>query len=351
MFLKSGKILRELWELPTDFSRTAGQINKVETIDILLFCRRVFPVSKKPIWKKQKYNIMTLLVIHNPKAPRPDITKALHNCNCAYMETDGLDNAHEFLMEKPGAIHAIVVNYGEVIADKSFLKKLAENESSRDIPLILTLNDGELEKIQPFRHTASYHWLEGSFSENTLYSLVLGAENEYSQRRALRREIHSRESVIGAITRGTFRIKTFEQAEALTTMLSLACPDPDRVAFGLFELLANGIEHGNLEISHEEKGRLMEQDRHREEIRHRLSSPEYGDRYVEITFERESNLVSFKIEDQGPGFDYHDYQDRTLTTNTTHHGRGIALARATSFDYLEFLGNGNKVLAITKFTP
>jgi len=293
---------------------------------------------------------MTVLIIHNQDRQRSDITASLKNHNYAYVEVDCFEDGFYLLAEKVGAIHTIIVNYSQIMAETNFLKQLAKNEDLKDIPLILTLDSHEQETVQPFKHTAPYHWLQSPYSDNALYSMVLSAENEFSHRRALRREIQSRGSVIGAITRGTFRIKTFDQAEALTTMLSLACPDPDRIAFGLFELLANGIEHGNLEISHEEKGRLMTDNQHRQEIARRLELPEFKDRYVEITFERESNLVSFKIEDNGPGFDYHDYQNINLSGNDTHHGRGIALARATSFDYLEFLGKGNVVLAITKFT-
>jgi hypothetical protein len=292
---------------------------------------------------------MTILVIHNQNVLTSEITLALKSENYPFIETSGLRNGYDLLSKKTAEFHVIIVNYGLLSDDKKFLKKLAKNDRLRDIPLILALGEKEPQNIKSFKHTASYQWLLNPFTDHTLNLMILGAENEYSQRCALRREIHSRQSVFGAITRGTFRIKTFEQAEALTTMLSLSCPDPDRIAFGLFEMLANSIEHGNLEIGNEEKWRLMANNRHRDEINMRLVMPEYRDRYVEITFEREISLVSFKIEDQGSGFDFVDYLDIDFSANQTPHGRGIAMARATSFDYLEFMGNGNKLLAITKF--
>lgn len=302
---------------------------------------------------------MTVLVIHHSDPQNsvsdqtPDILRALKESGGSFIEAPNIPGALVLLKEKIGAIHTILINYSQLIIDGSFLKQLSQSEHLKDIPLILCITEQEQGQgqVKPFKHSAPYLWLQHPFTSSSLYSMVLSAENEYAQRRALRREIHSRESVIGAITRGTFHIKTFEQAEALTTMLSLACPEPDRVAFGLFELLANGIEHGNLQISHAEKRQLMEDDQHRSEIKRRLELPENKDKYVEIVFERESNLVSFKIEDQGTGFDYTSYLERDMLTNQTYHGRGIALARATSFDYLEYLGQGNKVLAITKFTP
>lgn len=294
---------------------------------------------------------MTVLIIHNHGVYSLRVISALENKNYVFREVVGLNNAFDLLIKENMDIHIIIVNYKYVAGDVDFLKMLAKNDRLRDVPLILHIHEKEHENIKAFKHTSSYQWLQKPFEDHTLLTMVQSAENEYIHRRALRREIHSHQSVIGTITRGTFRIKTIEQAEALTTILSMSCPEPDRIAFGLFEMLVNSIEHGNLEIGNDEKWRLMANNLHRNEINMRLVMPEYKDRYVEITFERESDLVSFKIEDQGSGFDFANYRDKDFTANQTPHGRGIALARATSFDYLEFLGNGNKVLAITKFAP
>jgi len=145
---------------------------------------------------------------------------------------------------------------------------------------------------------------------------------------------------------GTFRLKTFEQAQALTSAISRTCEETDRVALGLFELLANAIEHGNLGISHKEKLALIEKGRYSEEIRRRLALPAYRERYVEINFERHENRLIFRIEDQGTGFSHDDYLTGELSNNEKYHGRGIALAREYSFDHLEYSGTGNRVTAI-----
>ncbi|PCI32049.1 MAG: hypothetical protein COB54_08370 [Alphaproteobacteria bacterium] len=292
---------------------------------------------------------MKILVIHTPSAHQTDIVSALDAIKSPYVEVTGFRDGCELLCDSIKEIHTIIVAYSYVSEEPDFIKKLVKHDQLRDIPLILTLGGGDQADIKSFRLKASYQWLPQSFTDQLLFSMILCAENEFSQRRAFRREIASRQSVIGVITQGTFRIRTFEEAEALTTMLALTCPDPDRIAFGLFELIANGIEHGNLEIDHEEKWRLMENNSHRDEIKSRLARPEYKDRYVEIAFQREDNLVCFKIEDQGTGFNYADYLDVDFSSNTKFHGRGISLARSTSFDYLEYIGRGNKVMAIAKF--
>ncbi|NOZ42167.1 MAG: ATP-binding protein [Alphaproteobacteria bacterium] len=163
------------------------------------------------------------------------------------------------------------------------------------------------------------------------------------------REIYRDPGIFAKVKRGIFRLKTFTEAESLTAIIAESCPEPDRIALGLFELLANGIEHGNLGISHEEKWCLMKQDRYRQEINHRLAAPSYRDRYVEIAFDRQQKQIAFRIEDQGAGFDYNAFLNGDLSANDSCHGRGIALARSYSFDHMNYSGTGNKVLAITKF--
>lgn len=292
---------------------------------------------------------MTIMMIHNHGMRSPEIVQALKSQNSPYMEVNGLQDAYDLLIKKSSEFHTIITCYNHLSDDGEFLKKLAENHKLKDIPLILNIPAIDPPNIKDFTHSASCQWLFNPFTEPSLHLMVHAAENDYTQRRTLRQKINSQQSVIETMTRAVFHIKTIEQAKILTDMLSQTCPDPDRIAFGLFEMLTNSIEHGNLEIGNEEKWRLMANNCHRDEINMRLDMPEYKDRYVEITFEREKALVSFKIEDQGSGFNFKDYLNIDFSANQTPHGRGISLARATSFDYMEFLGKGNKLLAITKF--
>ena len=63
---------------------------------------------------------------------------------------------------------------------------------------------------------------------------------------------------------------------------------------------------------------------------------------------READVVVYRIEDEGPGFDWKCYitfnPDRAFDT----HGRGIAMSKRLSFDRLEFSGRGNVVTAMVQ---
>ena len=76
---------------------------------------------------------------------------------------------------------------------------------------------------------------------------------------------------------------------------------------GLRELIVNAIEHGNLEISCDEKSELLREGRWQEEVARRLEMPEYRDRRATVQFRRESRRAIFQVRDEGAGFDFTRY--------------------------------------------
>ena len=160
----------------------------------------------------------------------------------------------------------------------------------------------------------------------------------------LQAQIANRASAVGTIRSGEFEIRTLIEARNLSTMLSLACPNPKAVAPGLFEILLNAVEHGILRIGYDDKTELLQSGRYADELERRLAAPEYRDGYVTVHFERRPDELVFRIVDTGPGFDPAPYLEFSPERAADPHGRGIALSRLTSFDSLEYLGRGNEVL-------
>ncbi len=132
----------------------------------------------------------------------------------------------------------------------------------------------------------------------------------------------------------------------LSHCLAQSCPEPERVIQGLQELMINAVEHGNLGISYAEKGELMLSGAWLDEIQRRLSLPEFNRRFVMVHFQRLPDKIVFTVQDQGDGFDWQDFMDFSPERVFDLHGRGIAMARLTSFDRLEYQGNGNTVSAV-----
>jgi hypothetical protein len=160
----------------------------------------------------------------------------------------------------------------------------------------------------------------------------------------LRADVAKRKSAIGTINYGQFIFRTLDEARSLSTMLALACPEPDLVVVGLQELMINAVEHGNLEISAEEKQSLLMRGAWRDEIEKRLMEADFIDRVVIVTFQRSERIISITIQDEGLGFD-HEAHAKSDVPSDGYRGRGIAMARDLSFSSVTYMGAGNIVEA------
>lgn len=139
---------------------------------------------------------MTVLVLHNQHIYRPEITQALENNGTPFVEANNFERGFELLTERSGDVHAIILNYGQVMEDGALLHKLAQDDVYRDVPLILSLPGYDTSIPPHFKHTAPHLWLPNPSTDHCLQSLVLNAENEFSHRQSFRKEIQSCQSVI-----------------------------------------------------------------------------------------------------------------------------------------------------------
>jgi hypothetical protein len=108
----------------------------------------------------------------------------------------------------------------------------------------------------------------------------------------------------------------------------------------------NGVEHGNLQIGYDEKTQLQETNQWEEEITRRQMMEEHAHKFVEVIFERHTDQIRLTVTDQGAGFDWGEYQEIRADRIMESHGRGIAMAKALSFDHVEYQGNGNQVVCV-----
>lgn len=131
-----------------------------------------------------------------------------------------------------------------------------------------------------------------------------------------------------------------------------AIPAEERlgVHLGLVELVANAIEHGNLEISFDEKTNCLEKNPRGLEglYKERLADPRFSSRRVLVEFSMDQECCRWLISDCGKGFDLKSIPDPTREENLfAMHGRGIMLSRM-KFDELTYIGVGNQVQVVKR---
>jgi CheY-like chemotaxis protein/anti-sigma regulatory factor (Ser/Thr protein kinase) len=228
------------------------------------------------------------------------------------------------------------------------LAKLKQHPEFQHIPVIMQTAVGAAENVQEGLAAGAYYYLIKPFQREMLLAIVAAAVGFHTERSQLEREISEHADSYKLLVNGEFHFRTLDEARQLTLLLSRACPDPQRVALGLSELLVNAVEHGNLAISYGDKTRLLRAGRWQEEIDARLRDPRYQHRVVTVNFVSAADEVRIRIKDQGAGFDWQPFLEFSAERAFDPHGRGISMARMMSFDSVEYQGNGNDVLVRVK---
>ena len=191
----------------------------------------------------------------------------------------------------------------------------------------------------------AYYYLTKPYRRDALLAITHAALTDASTRKNLQHQLHEHISALQFLNSGEFIIQTLDEANRLAAFIAQACPNPDASVLGISELLVNGVEHGNLGLSYEEKTQLKLNDGWRDEIDRRSALPENAEKQVRLSFQRQDNIVTIRITDQGKGFPWQDFLDFNPDRACDPNGRGIALARMMSFCSIHYEGCGNVAVA------
>lgn len=227
----------------------------------------------------------------------------------------------------------------------SLLKNIKADKRLATLPVIMQTAASSPEQLREGLHAGAYYYLTKPYERDSLLSIVRAALSDAATKAELQRRLREHGHALQLMHEARFELSTVEEAGRLAAFLAQASPNPDSVILGLSELLVNGVEHGNLGINYAEKSELKRLDRWQQEIHRRAALPENRDKRVCVEFRRENGRLIIRISDQGQGFDWEKYLDFDPARAFDPNGRGIALARLTSFDSLSYQGAGNVVVA------
>lgn len=226
------------------------------------------------------------------------------------------------------------------------LRFMKDDPGLRYIPVVMQTAKATRQDIQDGLNAGVLYYITKPFNEKTLMNIVDSAVAEYLHWQDLTQSVSGMH--MRADNHGKFVFRTLDEARHIATVLASTCPSPEAVVFGLVELLVNAVEHGNLGISFDDKTRLLNDGTWSQEVNRRLALPENIDKKVTVTLDITDSEIRFLINDEGPGFDSEQYLSINPDRACSTHGRGIAMAKMVSFDRIEFLDGGNKVLAAVR---
>ncbi|CAK0766014.1 Response regulator receiver protein [Gammaproteobacteria bacterium] len=263
--------------------------------------------------------------------------------------TNGWDVLETAASERPDLILLNVIM--PEMDSYTVCKKLKADKICGGIPIIFVTANTDPEHITRGIEVGAFYYLTKPIDSKILLAIVKSALMDTSHPYFPRNDFFRPWDVLAFMDEGIFRIRTLEDALRLSGMLSEICPEPERRAIGLRELIVNALEHGTLGITYEEKSHLNETGEWAFEVARRLALDEHRNKYVTVRFQRKDNQIQFLIKDEGAGFDWPSYVEFDPRHVFDSHGRGIALAKKIGFDFLEYHGTGNEVLAVVYTTP
>ena len=231
----------------------------------------------------------------------------------------------------------------------TLLQELKSDVRYEMVPAILQTSADSHEDINRGIQSGAFYYLLKPFSKTHLLSIVEAAVKGFTNHQQIINKTYNQVESAQLLKSGHFTYKTIEQAKNLSNILAFLTPKPQKVAIGLFELLVNAVEHGNLEIGYQEKTMLIHHDQLQAEIQKRLKMTAYKDRFVDVLIERKGQSLLITITDMGNGFDSQPYLDFSIERAMDNHGRGIMMANKLSFDDLRYSEKGNVVFCTIHF--
>lgn len=231
------------------------------------------------------------------------------------------------------------------LSGMELLARIKESPDMESLPVIIQSAFGSPGSIQQGMSAGAFFFLSKPFSRDLLLAVVKAAVSHWDRQLYFREMGLHQEGTMMLLQEAEFTLRTLQEAHAVTALLSRACPVPERIASGLYELIANAVEHGNLEFNFQDKQRLLAEENWDSALQARLTDPTYAQRQVSVRFQRAAEGITFTITDQGRGFDWQAVLNAGPAALLRPHGRGILLAKLSSFDQLEYPGDGSRVIA------
>ncbi len=252
--------------------------------------------------------------------------------------------AWDYLQANPKAIDVILLDrMMPIMNGMEVMERIRAHETLRQIPVIMQTAAGTPQQIIEGIQAGVFYYLTKPFEEDVLLSIVRSAMDQASEDRSLREETKKNKLVVGLITLCQFKLCFLREAYNLSYFIANLCPNPEKVVTGLYGLILNAHEHGNLALGFQEKAKLKQQGAWQKEILQRERLPQNLKKRVEVRYGHDQKEIKIYITDDGAGFDWRPYVNLDPARLTSPTGRGIAYAMK-SFDHIEFLGAGNEVL-------
>jgi CheY-like chemotaxis protein len=216
------------------------------------------------------------------------------------------------------------------------------------VPIILMTGKGSEEIAVAALHAGATSYVP----KNGMHQLLQQTVHDVL---SMVRDKRSQEQLLGCLKHGDFTFGLANDPALIPSLVDYVqtllrsigvCDESDviRSCIALEEALRNGMYHGNLELTSEQ--REGDADEYQALLTHRTNSLPFATRQLLVTVSVTSERAEFVIRDEGPGFDPTKLPDPTDPENIEKvSGRGLLLMK-TFMDDVRFNESGNEVTMV-----
>ena len=291
-----------------------------------------------------------LLVVDDEEFIREVLDKLLSDTGYVVSQAVDGEDAWEILDSEQHKFSAILLDRVMPRLDGiGLLARIKSDQRFAKIPVIFQTAINQPLEIAEGIKSGAFYYLVKPVDKEVLFAIVDSAVSTYHFSDTFRHAVSQEQTNLAHILqRSQFKLRTLSEARTLAAALSNYYPEPQRVALGISELLINAVEHGNLGISYQEKSRLLLEGAWEDEIVRRLALPEHAGKTVDVQLVHSRDEIRLTISDCGAGFNNLQYMEMSAERAYDPNGRGIAMSKMMSFDTLEYMGNGNRLVAVVR---
>ena len=289
----------------------------------------------------------TILVADDDRISRNVLSSHLKNYNFRLIIAHNGADAWHLLQQSPELYSTAILDWEMPgYSGLEILEKMKTHPVLKHLPVIIQTGKSDEKDILKGLQAGAFYYLIKPCLKKKLLAVLKTTIETHCVHLKMQTEISNTIETLGMMSSGRFEFRTLEEGENIAEMLAKLYPGSGKLHMGLWELLVNAVEHGNLGITYEEKTKLNEENDWSEEIRRRMDLEENRQKKVVVKFRNTENEIRFYIKDEGKGFEWEKYLELCPSRAFDSHGRGIATARIYCFDHVKYLGKGNEVMAV-----
>lgn len=229
-----------------------------------------------------------------------------------------------------------------------FIRAMRAGPGFKRVPVIMQTAAATPQQVAEGLAEGVFFYLTKPFKREMLQAVLHNALSHHAAYRGLEESLRKADAAAAHLDSCRFTFRSLADVDVISAFLARAYPNPGDALVGIRELMVNAVEHGNLEITYESKGALVDYGAWHAEIGRRLAMPPYRERAAQVTLERKADGIVLTVRDQGAGFDWRRYVVFDPARAHDCHGRGIAMSRALSFDSVDYVEPGNCVVAFKR---